>query len=69
MRLHEEEYEWEGITYRITVDQHDDGIWGGWVCNECGGDGHSSKNCTSVEEAVRAAKMNLQMHPAKAHGS
>jgi hypothetical protein len=65
---HEEEYERDGIAYRVYVVSGEGALWGKWHCRACNATGSSSKRCSSVDDAVLAAKTNIGPHHFMTHG-
>jgi hypothetical protein len=62
------DYAKEGVRYTIHVEQAEGrGKWGTWNCHDCGVGGVSTKTCATVEEAIDAAKADLDRHHAANH--
>jgi hypothetical protein len=66
---HVEDFERDGIAYRITVRPVKGGFEGSWVCLDDGQSGASSHVDKSVEAAVTGAKANLSPHHFHCHAS
>ena len=67
-KVREEPYERDGVSYIIIVEQEEGALWGRWSCERCQESGASSKSCSTVEEAVTAARTNAQIHHGLRHG-
>lgn len=62
------DYQREGIRYTIHVEAAQaDGMWGTWNCHDCGVGGSSAKKSATIDEAVEAAKSDLERHHAANH--
>jgi hypothetical protein len=58
-----------GVRYTIHVEEAEPGIkWGTWNCRECGVGGSTAKKSSSVDEAIGAAKSDLERHHMASHG-
>ena len=56
------------VRYTIHVEQIEGGeMWGTWNCSECGVGGSSTKQCTTIDDAVAAAKSDLDRHHITTH--
>ena len=67
MVKHTEDYERDGIRCTITVEEEDGALWGNWHCHECDNTGGSSKQCSTIEDAVLAAGTNAGTHIGTTH--
>ena len=64
------DYVREGVRYTIHVEEGEKGVkWGTWNCRECGIGGSSAKKSDNVDEAISAAKLDLERHHTSNHGS
>jgi hypothetical protein len=64
------DYAKAGVRYTIHVEQAEGrGIWGTWNCHDCGIGGVSVKNCATADEAINAAKVDLERHHVANHES
>jgi len=62
------EYVREGVRYTIHVEEADGGtMWGTWNCQDCGVGGSRAKKSTTIDEAVDAAKGDLERHHSANH--
>jgi hypothetical protein len=58
----------EGVRYTIHVEEGDGGkMWGTWNCHECDVGGSSAKSATTIDDAVGAAKVDLERHHTTNH--
>jgi hypothetical protein len=56
------------VRYTIHVEQIEGGgMWGTWNCSECGVGGSSAKQCATIDDAVAAAKSDLDRHHITTH--
>jgi hypothetical protein len=63
------DYVREGVRYTIHVEGSDEGtMWGTWNCHDCGVGGSSAKKSATIDEAVDAAKSDLERHHTAHHG-
>jgi hypothetical protein len=62
------DYVREGVRYTIHVEEVEgSAMWGTWNCNECNAGGSSGKKSASIDEAVSAAKSDLERHHTTNH--
>ena len=62
------DYVREGVRYTIHVEEVEGSVkWGTWNCNECNVGGSSGKKSDTIDEAVSAAKSDLERHHATNH--
>jgi hypothetical protein len=62
------DYAKAGVRYTIHVEQAEGrGIWGTWNCHDCGIGGVSVKTCATADEAINAAKVDLDRHHVANH--
>jgi hypothetical protein len=62
------DYTKQGVRYTIHVEQAEGrGIWGTWNCHDCGIGGVSVKTCTTADDAISAAKVDLDRHHVANH--
>jgi hypothetical protein len=58
----------EGVRYTIHVEEADGGtMWGTWNCHDCDVGGSTAKKSTTIDEAVDAAKSDLERHHTANH--
>ena len=63
------DYVREGVRYTIHVEGSDEGtMWGTWNCHDCAVGGSSAKKSATIDEAVDAAKNDLERHHTANHG-
>jgi hypothetical protein len=63
------DYVREGVRYTIHVEEAETGVkWGTWNCRECGIGGSSAKKSNNLNEAIDAAKIDLERHHEASHG-
>jgi hypothetical protein len=59
----------EGVRYTIHVEEGDGLVmWGTWNCQDCGVGGSSGRKSATIDEAVDAAKSDLERHHTTNHG-
>lgn len=59
----------EGVRYTIHVEEGDGPVmWGTWNCQDCGVGGSSGRKSATIDEAVDAAKSDLERHHTTSHG-
>ncbi|MBV9488806.1 MAG: hypothetical protein JO069_03660 [Verrucomicrobia bacterium] len=57
------DYTREGVRYTIHVEETDGGVmWGTWNCHECNVGGSAGRKSSSVDDAISAAKADLERH-------
>jgi hypothetical protein len=62
------DYMREGVRYTIHVEEADGGVmWGTWNCQDCNIGGSSGKKSISIDEAIDAAKGDLERHHVMNH--
>jgi hypothetical protein len=62
------DYQREGVRYTIHVEAaQGDTMWGTWNCHDCGVGGSSAKKSATIDEAVDAAKSDLERHHTANH--
>ena len=62
------DYVREGVRYTIHVEEADTGVkWGTWNCQECNVGGSTRKMSGSIDEAIDAAKSDLERHHTTNH--
>jgi hypothetical protein len=62
------DYSKEGVRYTIHIEQAEGrGIWGTWNCHDCGVGGVGAKTCATVDDAIEAAKADLDLHHTADH--
>ena len=62
------DYVREGVRYTIHVEEAETGVkWGTWNCHECNVGGSSAKRCGTIDEAIDAAKSDLEAHHTTNH--
>jgi hypothetical protein len=62
------DYVREGVRYTIHVEEVDGPVmWGTWNCHECSVGGSSARKSTTIDEAVDAAKSDLERHHTMNH--
>ncbi len=58
----------EGVRYTIHVEEADGGtMWGTWNCHDCGVGGSGAKKSATIDEAIDAAKGDLERHHSANH--
>jgi hypothetical protein len=61
--IHHHDYARGGVRYTIHVEEGEDGVkWGTWSCQDCNVGGSASKRSKTVDDAVEAAKGDLERH-------
>jgi hypothetical protein len=62
------DYQREGIRYTIHVEAaQEDAMWGTWNCHDCGVGGSSAKKSATIDEAIDAARSDLERHHTANH--
>jgi hypothetical protein len=62
------DYQREGVRYTLHVEAaQEDSMWGTWHCHDCGVGGSSAKKSATTDEAVEAAKSDLERHHTANH--
>jgi len=62
------DYVREGVRYTIHVEEAETGVkWGTWNCHECSVGGSSRRTAGTIDEAVDAAKSDLEKHHTTNH--
>ena len=57
------DYVREGVRYTIHVEEAEGSVkWGTWNCHECNIGGSASKRAKTIDDAVQAAKSDLDRH-------
>jgi hypothetical protein len=57
-----------GVRYTIHVEEAEGGVkWGTWHCHDCQVGGSAGKNSGTLDEAVDAAKSDLERHHTTNH--
>jgi hypothetical protein len=65
--IHQHDYTKGSVRYTIHVEESESGaIWGTWNCHECNIGGSSSKG-SKVDDAVEAARSDLERHHTTNH--
>jgi len=66
--IHQHDYTKGIVRYTIHVEENEGGaMWGTWNCHECNVGGSAGKACTTVDEAVDAARSDLERHHTTNH--
>ena len=61
--IHQHDYTKGSVRYTIHVEESDSGaMWGTWNCHECNIGGSASKRAKTIDDAVEAAKSDLDRH-------
>jgi hypothetical protein len=62
------DYMRESVRYTIHVEEADGGtMWGTWNCRDCDVGGSSAKKSATMDEAIEAAKRDLEKHHTANH--
>jgi hypothetical protein len=62
------DYVREGVRYTLHVEESDAGVkWGTWNCQDCNVGGSSHKKAGTIDEAIDAAKSDLEKHHVMHH--
>ena len=62
------DYVREGVRYTIHVEEANGGtMWGTWNCHDCEVGGSSAKKSATIDQAVDAAKSDLERHHTANH--
>jgi hypothetical protein len=62
------DYVREGVRYTIHVEEAEGTVkWGTWNCHECNVGGSSGKRSGTIDEAIDAAKSDLERHHTTNH--
>jgi hypothetical protein len=68
--VHKLEYSKGGVQYTIHVEESENGSrWGTWNCHDCNVGGSTHKNASSIDDAVSAAKSDLDLHHTANHSA
>ena len=54
--------ELEGVHYSLFVEGEEGTMWGTWKCEECGTGGRSAKTFFTIDDAIKAARADLETH-------
>jgi hypothetical protein len=66
--IHQHDYTKGSVRYTIHVEETDSGVmWGTWNCHECNIGGSVSKGSNTVDDAVEAARSDLERHHTTNH--
>jgi hypothetical protein len=66
--IHQHDYTKGSVRYTIHVEESEaGGMWGTWNCHECNIGGSSSKGSNSVDDAIEAARSDLERHHTSNH--
>jgi hypothetical protein len=61
--IHQHDYARGSVRYTIHVEEGQAGtMWGTWNCHQCNVGGSSSKMASTIDDAVEAAKGDLERH-------
>lgn len=61
--IHQHDYTKGIVRYTIHVEESDSGaMWGTWNCHDCNVGGAVSKGSKTIDDAIEAARSDLERH-------
>ena len=66
--IHQHDYTKGIVRYTIHVEESEAGaMWGTWNCHECNIGGSANKGSNTVDDAIEAARSDLERHHTTNH--